>query len=372
MRVLNRYLLHDYFVTFLMTLLIFTFVMCVGAIIRAVDLIARGVDILVILRAFTYNVPYILTFSIPMSCMTTVLLLFGRLSLDGEITALRASGLSMWQIISPIVLVSILLSGFCIYLNISLAPNAHYARRLALVNVGVEDPINLLEEGRFVRAIPGLMIYIGKKDRTNITDIVVYEVADTGVTRSVRAKSGALSMPREHELLVDLYDVRIDQPDPDVPDDPARIRTIHARHYPVPLDFSQLFNRGTVRKTKSSMTLQELIHAVRNVRELYPALDGYELRRTRMGYLVEANERLALSFSCFAFTLLGIPLGMKSRRRESSIGVGISLGVVFIFYFFIIIADALVRHPHVRPDLIVWFPVVAGELMGFYLIKMHD
>lgn len=365
-------MLHDYLVIFGMTVLIFTFVMCVGAVIKAIDLVARGVSVWIILRAFTYNIPYILTFSIPMSAMTTVLLLFGRLSLDGEITAMRASGLSMWQIISPIIFVSIVLSCFCVYLNVSLAPNAHYARRQALVNLGVEDPISLLEEGRFVREFPGFMIYVGKKEKANVTDVVVYETGPEGITRSVRARSGTLSMPEENLMMVDLYEVRIDQPDPEYPDDPTRTRTIHAQHYPVPLDFSKLFKQGTVSKTKSSMTLMELTHSIRNVRDIYPHLAERELRQTRMGYLVEANERLALSLSCFAFTLLGIPLGIKSRRRESSIGVGISLGVVFVFYFFIIIADALVKHPHFHPDIIVWFPVVAGELLGFYLIRSHD
>lgn len=372
MRVLNRYLLYDYLVVFGLTLLVFTFVMCVGAVIKAVDLIARGVSVWIILRAFTYNIPYILSFSIPMSAMTTVLLLFGRLSLDGEITAMRASGLSMWQIISPLILVSILLSFLCVYLNVSMAPNAHWARKKALVNVGVEDPISLLEEGRFVREFPGFMIYIGKKQNNEVSDVIVYEVGEDGVTRSVRAQSGTLSMPEEHLMMVDLYDVRIDQPEESEEGDATRTRTIHAQHYPVPLDFSRLLRRGSISKSKSSMRLGELTHAIRHIRELYPALSPEELRRERMGYLVEANERLALSLSCFAFTLLGIPLGMKSRRRESSIGIGISLGIVFIFYFFIIIADALVERPHLRPDLIVWIPVIAGEFLGFYLIKRQD
>ena len=374
MRVLNRYLLHDYLVMFLMTLLVFTFVMCVGAVIQAVDLIARGVSPWVILRAFTYNVPYILTFSIPMSAMTTVLLLFGRLSLDGEITAMRASGLSMWQIISPVIFVSILLSMLCVYLNVTVAPNAHFARRKALANLGVKDPISLLEEGRFVLDFPGFKIYIGQKVGDNrVQDVVVYETASGGgVLRSVRAQSGELSMPAEHLMQIDLYDVRIDQPDDTEGGDPTRTRSIHAQHYPVELDFSRLFRRGEISKTKSSMTLMELTGFIRHIRERYPHLDDLKLRQARMGYLVEANERLALSMSCFAFTLLGIPLGMKSRRRESSVGIGISLGVVFIFYFFIIIADALVKYPHWHPDLIVWIPVVAGETLGFYLIKRQD
>ncbi len=373
MRIINKYLIHDYLVTFFMTLLIFTFVMCVGAIIRAVDLIARGVSPWLIVQAFTYNVPYILTFSIPMSAMTTVLLLFGRMSLDGEITALRSSGLSMWQIISPVIMISIVLTGICVYLNISLAPEARFARRSALASLGVEDPISLLEEGRFVRDFPGLLIYIGSKDGNRVYDVVAYETGPEGMKRHIRAQSGELNIDSEQQvLLIDLYDVRIDQPDEDEPLDLTRVRTIRGRHYPMELDFSAMLGRGSPRKRRPDMTLVELGETIRHIREHYPHLKEQELHRERMAYLVEANERLALAFSCFAFTLLGIPLGMKSRRRESSIGVLISLCVVFFFYLFIIVADALVRHPQFRPDLIIWFPVVCGEIAGFYLIKRQD
>jgi lipopolysaccharide export system permease protein len=78
---------------------------------------------------------------------------------------------------------------------------------------------------------------------------------------------------------------------------------------------------------------------------------------------------LALSVSCFAFTLLGIPLGVRSRRKESSIGVLISLVLVFFFYFFIIVADALIGHPEFRPDLIIWIPVLLAEIVGAIMIR---
>ena len=109
MRILHKYVVKDYLVTFALTLTVFTFVMCIVAMVKAIDLVARGISIFVFFQIFSYNIPYILMFSIPMSALTTVLLLFGRLSMDGEITAMRASGLSLWQIVSPLILISIVL-----------------------------------------------------------------------------------------------------------------------------------------------------------------------------------------------------------------------------------------------------------------------
>lgn len=369
MRILNKYIAHDFIAAFLLTLVIFTFVMCVGSVVKAIDLLARGVSGVYIFQVFAYNIPFILTFSIPMSALTTVLLQFGRLSFDGELPAMKACGLSMWQVIAPVILISIVLSFLCVYLNNAVAPRSHFAQRQVLVKVGMEEPVNLLEEGRFVRDFPGMMVYVGKKDRKQVTDVVVYEMEEGRVLRSVRAKSGQMRADKAGQaLLIDLYNVRIDQPDADRPLDPTRARYLNAEHYPVRLDFSELLRKGKINKKTVDMTYSELIRAIRDIRSAYPDLETDDLLKQRMAMVVEANKRLALSLSCFAFALLGAPLGMRSRRKESTVGVAISLLLVFAFYFFIILANSLVGHPEFRPDIIVWIPVLVAEALGFYMI----
>lgn len=370
MNTLNKYLTHDYLVTFFMTIAVFTFVMSVGTVIKAIDFLARGVSGWVILKFFIANIPFILTFTIPISSLTTVLLLFSRLSIDGEVTALKACGLSMWQIISAPVMLSIVLSVVCVYLNCWASPNSHFSRRKLLKEVGVEGPINLLEEGRFVSEFPGVKIYIGKKDGNKVKDVVVYEMDAHGIKRSVRAKNGVVGVDKKKgQILVTLYDVRIDQPDRTDPMDMSRSRHVSANEYPVHLDFSSVWDNEKIQKKVADMTMPELIRAIRNVRQSLPNLKEQEVLCHRMNMVVDANERLALSLACFAFTLLGIPLGMRSRRKESSIGVCISLLLVFVFYLFIIIADALTDTPQFHPDLIVWIPVVVAEIVGFVLIQ---
>jgi len=369
LRVLHKYIVRDFLLIFGMTIAVITFVMCVGVVIKAIDLLARGVSGFLIVELFFYNIPFILTFTIPMSVLMAALLLFGRMSFDGEITAMKACGLSMWQIIAPIVLLSITFSMICVYLQGSLAPRSHYAQRRVLAKLGMADPVSLLEEGRFVRDFPGLMVYVRKKDGNKVKDIVVYEREDNGQIRNVRAESGEISQDEEHKLLlIDLYNVRINQPDKDHPLDPSKARYLNAAHYPVKLDISRLTDEGNLRKKAVNMTYSELLYAINHEREMFPDLNEEDLRRQRMKLVLEFNERLALSVSCFAFVLIAIPLGLKSHRKESSIGIGISLLLVFGFYGFIILADTLVGKPQLRPDLITWIPVVLAETIGFYLI----
>jgi lipopolysaccharide export system permease protein len=67
--------------------------------------------------------------------------------------------------------------------------------------------------------------------------------------------------------------------------------------------------------------------------------------------------------------LIGIPLGVKSHRRETATGMIISLGIVAVYYAVTIIAKALADYPALHPNLILWFPLIAAQLGGLWLIK---
>jgi len=367
-RILQRYLLADYLVAFFMTLSVFTFVMCVGVIIKAIDIAARGVSPALIVKLFLLNIPYMMTFSIPISVLTACLLLFGRLSFDGELTAMRACGLSMWQIISPLIIMSVLFTSLCIYINASIAPQCKAMSRQIVMELGIEEPINLLEAGRFIEDFPNLKIYVASRDGNVVKDVVVYESDGDGPVRNVRAQEGRIRVEKEERIMyIDLYNVRIDQRDKAAPKEAPKSHYINAQYYPVKMDFSSL-SQKVRRKKHTDMPHAELVENIRDVKKAFPDLEPRDLLRQKMFMIVEMNKRFALSMSCFAFTLIGIPLGMKSRRKESSVGVGIALGLVFGFYIFIIIANAMVTKPELRPDLVVWVPVILCELIGFYLI----
>ncbi|HMP74437.1 MAG TPA: LptF/LptG family permease [Kiritimatiellia bacterium] len=370
MRVLGRYLSADYLVIFTMTVLIFTFVMCIGVLVRAIDYAAMGVSAGFIGRLFLYNIPYMLSFTIPMGVLTAVLLLFGRLSLDGELTAMKACGLTIWQIVAPVVILSVVATLACLYINAHLAPVSKHLARELIRNVGAEEPVHLLEPGRFVRDFPGLLVFVSERKGNELTDVVVYEMDDAGPVRHVRAARGTIRvLAEERAMEVDLFDVRIDQREKSDAGAAGRSHYINAEHYPVRLDFSRMSRRPASKKA-SDMTLAELQSNIRNIQAKFPELMEEDLlERERMKMVVEVNKRLALSLSCFAFALLGIPLGMQSRRKESSAGIGIALMLVFLFYLFIVTANALVGYPGLRPDLIVWVPVFGAEIGGFLLLR---
>ena len=371
-RVINRYILGDFIKSFLLTLFVLTFVMYVGAVVQAIDYMSRGISGLLILKIFALNIPFTLSFVIPMSVLTTVLLHFGRLSADGEITAMKSCGVSLWQIAAPILFCSVLLSGVCLALNAELSPRSHYARREMLRDLGEEDPLALLDEGRFVSDFPGVKVYIGKKDRSQLEDIILYQFDEKGVRAEVRAKSGQVNFNSETRVMeITLEKVRLTEYDKTNPEDLAKARTLSADSYPVTLDLRQMLKKSVIYKKAPDMTFSEMVAAIPNVRQAFPDIQEENVPRMRAKMAVDANQRLALALSCFSFTLLAIPLGIRSHRKESSIGIGLALVLLFLFYMFIIISDAMVDRPEWRPDMLPWIPVAGCQLIGFLLLKKH-
>ena len=371
-RVFNRYLLGDFLKSFFITLVVLTFVMYVGAVVQAIDYMSRGISGLLILKIFALNVPFALSFVIPVSVLTTVLLHFGRLSADGEITAMKSCGVSLWQMAAPILFCSMLLSLVCLYINAEVAPRSHWIRRQMLRNLGEEDPLALLDEGRFVNDFPGVKVYVGKKADRQIEDIILYQFDEKGARAEVRAKSGSVDFNAETRVMeIDLKQVRLTEYDKEHPEDQAKARTLSADSYPVTLDLRQMLNKGKVNKKPASMTFAELVQSIQNVRQTFPDIQEKNVQRMRTKMAVDASKRLALAMSCFSFTLLAIPLGIRSHRKESSIGIGLALILLFIFYLFIIIADSLLDRPEWRPDMIPWIPVLGSQLLGTLLLHKN-
>jgi len=353
-------------------MLLITFAFMIGGVYKAIDFMAKGLPAGIIGRFILYNLPYSLAYTIPISILFSTLLLFGRISADSELNAMRSSGLSLWQIASPIVLFSLIMTGFCVYNNFFIYPATTYENRKLLKGMGVEDPIKLLEEGVFIRDFPGFMIYVEEKNKNRVRELIIHELdKKTGVIkRTIRARSGIMTADKEKGILrVDLFNVRMETFDPKAPDDPTKVQQGYAENYPITLDFNKLMGKKKVYKKRKNMDFKELIFRIRHLKKLYPDVPEKGLVRTRTKDLVEFNQRICLSLSPFMFLLIAIPLGITSHRKESLLGMIASLAIMFVYYIFIILSDTLDKYPQIHPWLIPWIPILFGQIGGFLLIR---
>jgi lipopolysaccharide export system permease protein len=323
-------------------------------------LAASGIDWHPILHIFVSNIPAALAFTIPIGVLTATLLVFGRLSADSEIVAIKACGISLWQVVRWMLPTITLLTVICIYINSNAVPNSHFARRSAMVTIKSGNPIDLVQECRPIKAFDGLTIYVGKKTKDQIKEIRIYDMRQAGQKREIKAESGTIEiMPESDDILLKLRGVMIDPISFDHPG------AAHADKWSILIENKQ--RRKNYTKRVKDMSLGELFNKIRTMKP-DEAEDLHAFAVGRMKMAVEMNKRLVLSCSCLAFMFIGIPFGIRSHRKESSIGIGLSLGLVFFFYLFVLMAEQLVDKPQLHPDMLVWLPVLVAVVLGGIMI----
>ena len=362
-RLLNRYILSRFATTFFLIVVVVTFVMCLGAVFRFTDLLARGVSARPMLVVFLAGLPMAMAFSIPISCITSSLLVFEQLSAEGEVTAMRACGISIWQIISRPVLFAMLMSGLCLYINAELAPACHTMQYRVVQQHRQDLSQSLWEPGRFAQGIPGFTLYVGRTAydpatrRHHIQDVIIYDRRTGDAEREIRAGDGTIEIsPDGSTLRVVLTDhVRVD---PLIPGQPG---LGFMDRYEIAVDIGRM-GGGEYTKRQPDFTLNDLVES---------SADAANPPEFRMRMKVDLNQRLVLALSCLMFVMLGIPFGMTTRRTSSTSGIGISLALVFSFYLFTVLVDNIGKRPDLHPDVIMWTPAILSLGGGAIMLRRY-
>jgi len=360
-RLLNRHIMRSLVATFCLSLLVLTFVLSIGGIFKLMDLLSRNVPWRPIVLIFIHGIPPALAFAIPISALTGALLVFGRLAADGEISAMKACGISLWQIASRPLLLSLLLTAFCLYNNAELAPRSHLAQRHAVVRLGMESPFDLLDEGRCIQDFDGMIVWIGRRNGPRLTNVRIYDLRTQGLRREIRAQFGTVRVATNSDLLIELQNVRVN---PIFDDRPG---WASCSRYTVVI--TNPLARRQSRKKDSDLTGGELASRIRDPAAFYPGLGPDDLARQRMALIVELHKRIVLAVSCSAFVWLALPLGIRTHRRESSAEIGMSMILVGNFYLFLVAGESLAKYPALFPQLILWLPVLISVTLGAWLLK---
>jgi lipopolysaccharide export system permease protein len=381
-KTLHLYLCRQILGALVMTVFVFTFVLLLGNVIKEVLnlLVNRQATFSLAAHAILLLIPYVLAFSMPIGMLTATLLVFGRFSADQELTAARAGGISLVSLVGPILLLAVGVSAICAWLNFDLAPSCRVAYKELLAGAGRNRPGGFLLSNQYV-PFGIYQVFAGHVhgDGTNLDDVVVSEYDKDGeLVRWAKAPKGLLtfdnvqrqitlqvwtniSMQRDKNGWVPFLSGDLVFPPVPFPDADTAVPVAISD-----MTFWQL--RAELNRLEQSAkalpahgaTRDQLLDLQKEMRE--------SANKTMMPVLVNLNQQVAFSFACISFTLIGIPLGIRGHRRETSIGVAMALVLVLIYYSFMVTAQAWQAHPERYPCLVVWLPNFIFQAVGSVLL----
>ncbi len=346
-----------------MALLVLVFVMLSAHFFRAFDLLARGVSPLLLGKMLLYLLPDVLRFALPLSMLVASVLVFSRMSADNEVCALKASGVSLWQIISPCLILSGLLSIVCCFLSMSLAPGGRYLARQLQWEALTSSPLALLEPGNVSKLSDRSSVLIGRKQGNVLYDLQFFETDPEGLKlRDITARRGVIvndAEKRSLELVLKDFTLseylfgQLAKPGEVLP-------FLRSETMTIPLEYGAVQERKPL-KRKLKMMSAKMLFADMGLAED----EGESLSE----HWVELHYRLVLSMSPFAFMILGIPFGIRNKRSESSSGLLVCVLLALFFYGFLLLGKSLKEQSGLHPELILWIPNILYQIGGLLTIR---
>lgn len=363
MRIIRDYILREMIGPLITSLAVFTFILLIGNMFKLADLIInKDVGIIYVLKLLVLLMPYLLSYTIPMAILTATMLCFGRLSLDNEVTAIRASGISLYKIGLPVIIAALIISLGCVYLNDRILPLSHFASYRLIKEVGIKRPTAYLEPATFIKSFKGYILFIHSIDKNKLKNIRLYQLQDDGPTRTIIAEKGEfITYPDKNIVKLRLINGTADEPNPK---NPNVFYKINFKTYDKTLNLTSEFGKGEIEKKPKDMTIKELKEEIARLKA-----SGIETSPL----LTEIHRKLAMAFSSFVFVLVGLPLAINTRRREKPVGFGISLILLTIYYLLFIGGQALSLRNIVPPIIGVWavnvIYLVAGLILIFVIME---
>lgn len=354
MRILRNYILKEFFHSFILSLVVFTFVLLVGNIIKLAELVInKGVDFFSVMKLFLFLVPWLLSFTLPIAALTAVILTFGRFSSDGELIAMKASGVGLFRISIPVIMLGVIFSFLSFFLNDQVSPNASFASRRVIKEIGLKKPAAYLEEGTFTRGFENYIIFIYEIRGNKLKNIRVYQPQEGKPTRTIVAEAGEINtIPEKNIVELRLFNGTSEEPSPTEPDN---FYKLNFKTYYMTLDLTKIFKNEKVEKKVREMTVNELHKEI--VKYTKEKIDTTPL-------YVEIYKKVNMSISSFVLILMGIPLGIKAQRSEKSIGFGVSLLLFAVYWGAFLGGVALALQGAVPPFLAVSLPNVVFFIFG--------
>jgi LPS export ABC transporter permease LptF/LPS export ABC transporter permease LptG len=358
MRILDRYIVHEVVRHALLGLLIFTFVLFVPKLVRLMELFVRhSGSAFQILKLFLCLIPSLLVFTIPMAVLVGVLLGLGRMSMDSEIIAITALGISRKRILFPVGVLAVIGAAFTLLMTLRLAPLSLRTFR-DIEGSLITSQISFYVQPRvFDERFPHLILYINdvSASGTRWNGVFLAEAgAQSGNQITLAESAIVIAEPKLGKLQLHLNGGSTHEFSREDPD-----------HYSVtafgrsdwPIEVSGLNPTKEREISNPERSLSQLLND-----------RGKGWRDAR----VELHQRFAFPVACLVFALIAVPLAAQPRRSGRAAGTLLAILVIGAYYSLFIMGAGLARQGAVPPSLGMWIANLVLALVGLALLPRME
>src|SRR6266404_8508917 len=363
MRILTRYILGEVVSHAVIGMAVFTFVLFTRDLGRILDLVVRNsAPLPSILQIFFFTVPVGLTYTIPMGVLVGILIGLSRLAADSEITAMRASGIGVWtflRIISLFVVVAWMLA----------LVNGLYVARESQAALGrLQDRLKSsqasfeVQPRVFYEGFPKLVLYVNDvksaRGAAIWKGVFIADMSTPSAPRITLARQGILLSESPETLHLHLNDGATHETDPAAPEK-YQISTFQQTDIPIPVP--QADTKEQEPAPASQLKTWELLRQAGKADKMSARWD-----------LIEFHRRFALPTACLVLALVGIPLGLSSKKSGKSGGFVLTILLVFVYYVISLVGVSLARQGKVSPWFGAWLADIVFLAIATFLFSRAE
>ena len=357
-KIINTYLFKEMAVPFILTIVILTITSLLSKVLKLIELIVNhGVGIFTVIKFIMFVLPSFLIYIIPISFLIAVLIAYNRLSSDCEITALKASGISITRMSKPVLFMALIAYSISLFLTIYAFPFGSLSSRRLLYEIARSKASIGLKEQVFNDAFDGLILYANRirPDDGMLGDIFISDQRDENDTNVVTAKTGVISSDQQTmNITLRLFDGTMHRAEKK-----GLYKTINFTIYDINLGLKDEKTKNPdIAKKNRDLTVSQLKKKIDNIKRTgdNPA-----------PYIIDLHKRFALPASIFVFSLLGVPLGIQRVRTTKFTSFSVGLGIILFYYSLSTALESSGEKGLINPIASVWGSNIIMAAIGLHI-----
>lgn len=335
----------------------------------------KGISVWVIGEYFMLNLAWIIALAVPMAVLISTLAAYGRLAGDGEITALRSSGISPFQMIRPALIGGLLMTLFIGWFNNYMLPDLNHRTKTLWIEMSRKKPTMALEPDIYNFLIPNYVFHVRavEPDSGYLEGVTIYDEHNPDSRASITGERGRLSFAEADEAIILSLNKGEIHRESDRAVDGYEYTQFDSALFRLNAPDMTLKRGSAVSRGDREMKVAEMLALVDELKTADERNPGKNYNARRISsLLVEIHKKFSIPIACLVFVLLGAPLGMLASKGGMGVAGAVSLLFFTIYWTMLTGGEKLADRGVVPPGISMWIANIVLTVVGIWVLWLAN